>query len=97
MGVLERMLEVCCKEHIGISPLRDLWLRRMHLTRRALVRADPATTTVTVVSMDHGFWELARFSVLYAALFGEPASATLRRPPAEPRSVQHGACDLPIL
>ena len=95
-GVSERILEISCREHIGISPLRYLWLRRMHLTRRALARADPATTTVTAVSMDHGFWELGRFSVQYAALFGESPSATLRRPPGEARRVQNRPFELPI-
>jgi transcriptional regulator GlxA family with amidase domain len=76
-GVSERMLEASCKEHIGMSPLRYLWLRRMHLARRVLRRADPATTTVTAVATDHGFWELGRFSVQYAALFGESPSDTL--------------------
>jgi AraC-like DNA-binding protein len=94
-GVSERMLEVSCKEHIGISPFRYLWLRRMHLARRALLRADPATTTVTAVSTDHGFWELGRFSVQYAKLFGESPSATLRKPPDEQRTVQNRPFDLP--
>jgi AraC-like DNA-binding protein len=95
-GVSERILEVACKEQIGIGPFRYLWLRRMHLARRALLRADPATTTVTIVATDYGFWELGRFSVQYAALFGESPSATLRRPTGEPRSVQNRPCDLPI-
>jgi hypothetical protein len=41
--------------------------------RRALLRADPATSTVTRLATDHGFWELARFSVAHHALFGEVA------------------------
>jgi len=94
-GVSERQLEVACKENIGISPLRYLWLRRMHLARRALLLADAATTTVTAVSTDHGFWELGRFSVQYAALFGESPSATLRKPPEERRGVRNRPFDLP--
>jgi AraC-like DNA-binding protein len=57
-----------------------LTLRRMHLTRRALLCADPSMSTVTRIVTDHGFWELGRFSVAYRALFGESPSETLRRP-----------------
>ena len=64
-----------------MSPVRYLWLRRMHLVRRALLLATPETSTVTRTAMDHGFWELGRFSTQYRSLFGEPASATLRRLP----------------
>jgi AraC-like DNA-binding protein len=78
--ISERMLWVCCTEQFGMGPLRYFWLRRMHLARRALRRADPTATTVTAVATHHGFWELGRFSVDYRALFGESPSASLRRP-----------------
>jgi hypothetical protein len=52
----------------------------MYLVRRALLMAGPATTTVTRVLTDHGFWEFGRFSVSYRALFGETPSESLRRP-----------------
>jgi transcriptional regulator GlxA family with amidase domain len=80
IGVSERTLRSCCEEHLGMGPIRYLWLRRMHLSRLALLRADPAKTTVTQIATDHGFWELGRFSVAYHALFGEPPSASLRKP-----------------
>jgi AraC-like DNA-binding protein len=64
-----------------MSPTRYLWLRRMHLARRALRMADPEATTVTEIATNYGFWELGRFSVAYRALFGESPSASLRRPP----------------
>jgi len=85
-GVSERTLRTCCHEHLGMGPMRFLWLRRMHLARHALQMADPKTTSVTAVAVDHGFWELGRFSIAYRSLFGELPSATLRRagnvPPA---------------
>jgi AraC-like DNA-binding protein len=79
-GASERTLRVCCEEHLGMGPIRYLWLRRMHLARRALILADPAKATVTQIATEHGFWELGRFAVSYRALFGESPSASLGRP-----------------
>ena len=67
IGVAERTLRIACEEHLGMGPIRYLSLRRMHLVRRALLRADPSTATVTRLATDHGFWELGRFSVAYRA------------------------------
>ncbi len=80
IGVSERTLRACCQEYLGMGPMKYLWLRRMHLVRRALVEARPATSTVTRVAADYGFWELGRFAVEYRARFGESPLATLRRP-----------------
>ena len=76
----ERMIRLCCQEHLGIGPVRYLWLRRMHLARRALLTASEGRATVTSIAMAHGFWELGRFSVAYRGLFGETPLTTLRRP-----------------
>jgi AraC-like DNA-binding protein len=81
IGVSDRTLRLHCQEHLGMSPHRYLWLRRMNLTRRVLTLADAATKTVTEIANDHGFGELGRFAVAYRKLFGEPPSATLRRAP----------------
>jgi AraC-like DNA-binding protein len=80
IGVAERTLRASCEEHLGMGPVRYLALRRMHLVRHALLRADASKLTVTRIVTDHGFWELGRFSVAYRALFGESPSETLRRP-----------------
>jgi AraC-like DNA-binding protein len=77
----ERTMRAACEDHLGMGPIRYLALRRMHLVRRALLRADSSIATVTRIATDHGFWELGRFAVAYRALFGEPPSATLQRPP----------------
>jgi len=80
IGASERTLRTCCQEHLGMGPIRYLWLRRMNLAHHALRRADPARATVTDIATEHGFWELGRFSVEYRALFGESPSVSLRRP-----------------
>jgi AraC-like DNA-binding protein len=79
--VPERTLRVCCQEHLGMSPNRYLVLRRMNLARRALAVASANDTTVTEIATRFGFWQLGRFASEYRALFCEPPSATLQRPP----------------
>jgi AraC-like DNA-binding protein len=86
IGASERTLRMHCQNHVGMSPHRYLWLRRMHLVRRALTLADPSITTVTNVANDFGFAELGRFAVAYRSLFSESPSMTLRRPPVAIRT-----------
>jgi AraC-like DNA-binding protein len=85
IGISYPALRACCQEHFGMSPKRYLWLHRMHLARRALRRETPETTKVTEIATNYGFWELGRFSVAYRSFFGESPSATLRRPPDDPK------------
>ena len=84
-GVSERTLRVCCHEYLGMGPIEYLHLRRMHLARRALVHAEPTSSTVTEIATGFGFWELGRFSVEYRALFGESPSTSLRHWPDGPK------------
>ncbi|HXA21557.1 MAG TPA: helix-turn-helix domain-containing protein [Acetobacteraceae bacterium] len=79
VGVSERTLRNICQEQMGMSPHQFLALRRLHLARRAPLRSDQQTATVTGIAMSHGVWELGRFAVAYKSLFGESPSATLRR------------------
>ena len=83
LGVTERSLERACHDHLGMGPKRYLWLRRLHLARRALLTHDPSRTSVSKVALEHGFWELGRFAVRYRQIFGEPPSTTLRSPRAK--------------
>ena len=81
IGVPGRTLRALCQEQLGMSPQRFLALRRLHLTRRALLWSDHRSMTVTDIVTSHGVWELGRFAVAYKSLFGESPSATLRRTP----------------
>jgi AraC-like DNA-binding protein len=80
VGASLRSLSVCCQEHLGMGPKKYLLLRRMHLARQALSLANPSMSTVTDVATQYGFWQFGRFAGQYKLLFGEPPSATLRRP-----------------
>lgn len=79
IGVTDRTLRLHCQDHLGMSPHRYLWLRRMQMARRALAQADSAKKTVTEIANDYGFGELGRFAVNYRRLFGESPSTTLNR------------------
>ena len=50
IGVSDRTLEICCREHLGMSPQKYLRLRRMQRVRRALTLADPGSATVTGIA-----------------------------------------------
>jgi AraC-like DNA-binding protein len=62
----------------GVGPMGFLRKRRLAAVRRALLRADPASTTVTEVAVRYGFYHTGRFAGAYRAAFGESPSETLR-------------------
>jgi AraC-like DNA-binding protein len=79
-AVSQRTLQTACKEFLGISAHRYLWLRRMSLVRRALELATrDSTDTVTSIANDHGFAQAGRFAVNYRKMFGELPSTTFNR------------------
>jgi AraC-like DNA-binding protein len=79
--VAESTLRICCREFLGVGPLKYLWLRRMEQARQALTSGAPAVRSVTEIATTYGFWELGRFAVAYRELFGESPSTTLSRLP----------------
>jgi AraC-like DNA-binding protein len=98
IGVPARTLRQHCMDHLGMGPHQYLWLRRMNLARRSLVRAAPKETTVATIANNQGFAELGRFAVAYRKLFGESPSATLRRSSEPPRDIAaNSKVALPIL
>ena len=80
LNVSAPTLRRCCEEHLGMSPMRYLWLRRMNLVRQQLQQRD-SPTSVTAAAMNFGFWHLGRFADQYRSLFGETPRVTLAQPP----------------
>jgi AraC-like DNA-binding protein len=98
IGVPARTLRQHCMDHLGMGPHQYLWLRRMNLARRSLVRSAPKETTVATIANNQGFAELGRFAVAYRKLFGESPSTTLRRMSEPPREMAvEKTARLPIL
>jgi AraC-like DNA-binding protein len=65
--------------HRGITPMKYVKQMRFEAAQRTLLAAKRGTTTVTTVAMDHGFFQLGRFSADYRRVFGELPSETLGR------------------
>jgi len=63
--------------HRGMSPMKYVKQIRLESTQRALLAARTGVTTVTEIAMDHGFFQLGRFSADYRRVFGELPSETL--------------------
>jgi AraC family transcriptional regulator, ethanolamine operon transcriptional activator len=68
-------LERAFHQTYGMAPQRLLTLHRLAKARRELLRQNSG---VTEVAMEHGFWHLGRFSLLYRDYFGENPSDTVR-------------------
>jgi AraC family ethanolamine operon transcriptional activator len=76
-GVSERTLEYAFREHVGVTPVRYLKLRRLNQVRRALRAPESAGASVTEIALRVGFYDLGRFAGEYRSLFGELPSRTL--------------------
>ena len=78
-NVSERTLQYAFKDIMGMSPLTYLHRLRLHRARNELRGAKSASTTVTDVAMNWGFWHFGEFSRAYKNCFGEVPSKTLRQ------------------
>lgn len=78
LNISRRTLYRAFHDVLDASPKAYLRLKNMSAARARLLDAGHRPTTVTQVALDHGFWELGRFSGAYRAMFGEAPSETLR-------------------
>ncbi|MDH7799874.1 MULTISPECIES: helix-turn-helix domain-containing protein [unclassified Beijerinckia] len=81
LQISRRTLHRAFKSIMGMGPITYLRLHRLALVRCRLIDQHSSATTVTHIALDHGFWELGRFSQVYRRLFGELPSETLERVP----------------
>ena len=65
--------------HRCTTPMKYVKQIRLESAQRTLLAAKTGLTTVTEVAMDHGFFQLGRFSADYKLAFGELPSDTLGR------------------
>jgi AraC-like DNA-binding protein len=80
VGVSERRLQVGFAAMLGMAPAAFMRHRALQAAHRALRDADPTTNEVSAIARGCGFEHLGRFAGYYRAVYGEPPSATLRRP-----------------
>jgi AraC-like DNA-binding protein len=78
-GVSDHTLRLCCREFLGVSPLRYARLRRLNSARAALANGDNEGRNLAALGKAHGFAKAGQFVAAYRALFGESPSATLTR------------------
>jgi AraC-like DNA-binding protein len=87
VAVSQRTLERAFQDNFEMSARDYLKRRRLHAVRRLLMAACKGETKVADIAYAHGFYELGRFAVVYAQMFGERPSETLGRTFPEPRAV----------
>jgi AraC-like DNA-binding protein len=79
IGVSGRLLRMCCKAELGMSPTSYVRLRALHRVHDVLRGRYSGATSVSQVARYHGFSDLGCFAAAYRTLFGELPSATLKR------------------
>jgi AraC-like DNA-binding protein len=70
-GVSSRVIYSFCATFLGVSPQRYMRLRRLHLVRAAILRAEGQRGHVAELARHAGFTQLGWFAGLYRATFGE--------------------------
>lgn len=79
LDIPERTLRTYCIKFLGIGPSRYFLLRRLNRVRRALLDANPSTSSVASIAEAHQFLQLGRFAQIYRSVFDELPSVTLHR------------------
>jgi len=74
-----RTLQYCFEDILGVSPVNYLRILRLNGARRELLGAGNARRQIGEVASAWGYGTFSQFSCDYRKLFGEPASATLRK------------------
>jgi AraC family ethanolamine operon transcriptional activator len=77
--VSERTLEYAFQERYEMTPNTYLRYYRLNGVHKSLRAADTASTTVTKVATDWGFWHFGHFTSNYRKLFGQLPSDTLKK------------------
>ncbi|WP_306206996.1 AraC family transcriptional regulator [Actinoplanes sp. RD1] len=77
-GVSVRSLQEGFRRHLDCAPMTYLQQVRLTRAHEALLREDPARTTVAAVAHRWGFAHLGRFASAYRARYGMSPSDTLR-------------------
>jgi AraC family transcriptional regulator, ethanolamine operon transcriptional activator len=75
----ERTLRRVFLDRFGVSPKSYLQAHRLNGARKDLRLKDPATTKVSDIANDWGFWHMGQFASDYRRLFNELPSATLQQ------------------
>ncbi|MGH1526435.1 AraC family transcriptional regulator [Leifsonia sp. L25] len=78
VAVSARSLQQGFRRSLDTSPMAYLRTVRLERVREDLMRADPATASVTDAATRWGFVHLGRFAAMYRTAFGEHPSQTLR-------------------
>ncbi|MBV9198745.1 MAG: AraC family transcriptional regulator [Alphaproteobacteria bacterium] len=79
LGVPERTLRSCCKEHLGMGPSSYRRRHAMQRVYRALRSGDADMASVSEIARQYGFNGFGRLAANYRSLYGELPSSTLRR------------------
>jgi transcriptional regulator GlxA family with amidase domain len=77
--VSERTLEYAFQERYEMTPNTYLRFYRLNGVHKSLRATDPASTTVTKIATDWGFWHFGHFTSNYRKLFGQLPSDTLKK------------------
>lgn len=79
LNVSARQLHEIFQNHFGTSPGRYLRLRRLNNAHRDLKHGRYDGRPVTEVAVNHGFFDIGRFSSAYRQIFSEFPSRTAKR------------------